>query len=736
MHHQKIHHNSRSVSYHDSPPRHSPPHDPHYAYHQPYTTSNATNYPCPQCSAPPTSFHMDSTAGDLICTQCGTVLDSHLRDPSAEWREFANTNEVDTSTNMRKARCGRDVLVDETKWVGGLMPTKMSSTVYAGSNGVARGTSDEKQRMAIVRGRLKRTHNMIENMIEQEQKERYRNVVLERKARDAQIDRGEIEEDNSSNDDGIEVNGDYEGLMRQRGEEFPSTRKRAAIGDQEEEEHAFISLKDKKWSLSDAIILYGTLEQVQQWSTSTPSTADEWTQSTLETERAQLIKKCDASRRTSLQKLHLTFTILEKAALKLDLNGPTNPTFRESISWLLKFVTKTDGIRIKGISSSGSSSLAGVNTTESALSLSLLGTGLQGLISTSSASSKKSKSSPLTMEIHRLKQYASLGAAILYLSAKRTGVGRTLTEVCSSFGTYQVVDTSNGANSPSSDGQQVAEVLVRPKYCSRAMQELRTALPEIVEPIRREGGLATTQDLAATLPSTSLPKVKLEEGADHEASVKEVTPNYGDQLPPSAAETSLPVPIKSECTSEVNSEEAALADLILRMAKSLNLPPCAISAATLVAIQCVRDINASSAVQAKPSVQSKPSSSHIRPRQRRRLSPTPLQSKDTLEVIAVSSILLICTAGGTMQRLAYQALSNDTAAQNASWSSWQNQPSWHRDISQLEQFSGVPRKTIISYYSNTFHPRRSYFLSVASKKSNELINNIVTAVPLMSLRNL
>ena len=461
---------------------------------------------------------MDSTAGDLICTQCGTVLDSHLRDPSAEWREFANTNEVDTNSNMRKARCGRDVLVDETKWVGGLMPTKMSSTVYAGSNGVARGTSDEKHRMAIVRGRLKRTHNMIENMIEQEQKERYRNVVLERKARDAQIDRGEIEEDNTSNEDGIEVNGDYEGLMRQRGEEFPpSTRKRAAVGDQEEEEHAFISLKDKKWSLSDAIILYGTLEQVQQWSTSTPSTADEWTQSTLETERAQLFKKCDASRRTSLQKLHMTFTILEKAALKLDLNGPANPTFRESMSWLLKFVSKTDSIRIKGISSSGSSSLAGVNTTESALSLSLLGTGLQGLISSSSTSSKKSKSSPLAMEIHRLKQYASLGAAILYLSAKRTGVGRTLNEVCSAFGTYQVIDKSNGVTSPSNNGGQQAEVIVRPKYCSRAMQELRTALPEIVEPIKRGGGLATTQDLAATLPSTSLPKVKSEEGADDEA---------------------------------------------------------------------------------------------------------------------------------------------------------------------------------------------------------------------------
>ena len=697
---------------------------------------------------------MDGMAGDLICTQCGSVLDDHLRDPSADWRDYSAVNNEDACIGMKRARCG-DVSVDETKWVGGLMPTKVSSTVYHGSNNSSSGyngagnntTSEEKERLAIVRGRLKRTHNMIENMLEQEQKARYKDVVLERKAREAQLSRGELEldADNLNSYGCIAVDGDYEGLMKQRGEEeslFAKSLSTSFLG-LDDQEQAYISLKDKKWSLTDAIILYGTLDQVQQWSNlSPPSNGEgEWTQSTLEAERAQRKKKCDATTRSSnLQKLHMAFTILERAARKLNLNGPSNTTFHEAISWLLKFVTTNDSIRVKGISS-GSSSLSGVNDIkESVLSLSLLnGTAHEEQVSISTSTSRSKSSSPLITELHRLKQYAALGSAILYLSAKRTGVGRTLTEVCAAFGTYHVImrkSTSNsGGVSPASTKYGEPEALVRPKNCSRAMQELRTVLPQIVVPTPGGGGggggggLATTQDLAATLPST--PAVKSEEGTQDCVPVK-VTPTYG---------------LTGANQTELNTEEAALADLICRMANALSLPSCAISAATTVAIQCIRDVAASSSA-AKPCTLSKRSSreqTHIRPRQRRRLSATPRQSNATPDVIAISSILLVCTAGGTMQRLARQALDSSNATQQGmlpSWSAWHSQPSWHRDISQLEQSSGVPRKTIISHYSTAVYPRRSYFLGVASKKgtnvttTNELLHNIVAAVPLISLRNI
>lgn len=79
----------------------------------------------------------------------------------------------------------------------------------------------------------------------------------------------------------------------------------------------------------------------------------------------------------------------------------------------------------------------------------------------------------------------------------------------------------------------------------------------------------------------------------------------------------------------------------------------------------------------------------------------------------------------------------------SSWNAWNTQPPWHRDVSHMEQCTGVPRKTIIAHYSNVLHPRRSYFLGVAAKKKEDgsaaaglLLHNIVAAVPLMSLRNL
>ena len=272
-----------------------------------------------------------------------------------------------------------------------------------------------------------------------------------------------------------------------------------------------------------------------------------------------------------------------------------------------------------------------------------------------------------------------------------------------------------------------------------------------------------------------------------------VTPTY-NIMSSSSTETSLSEPIKSEystttaiptTTGVINTEEKALADLISRMAHTINLPPSAIAAAALVAIQCLRDTRATS-----KQTNAKSSGDHIRPRQRRRLAPH--QRKDTPENIAIASILLICTAGATMQRLAGQALSNarsDTASSLSSsldnvspilsissdltsktaataasakvksepsnntitqtlpsWAEWHSQPTWHRNISQLEQSSGAPRKTIISYYSTVIYPRRFYFLGVvASNKKNayegtetyqDLLHDIVAAAPLMSLRNL
>lgn len=44
---------------------------------------------CPDCKRS-TEVAADHSAGDMICTECGLVLESHSIDETSEWRTFAN----------------------------------------------------------------------------------------------------------------------------------------------------------------------------------------------------------------------------------------------------------------------------------------------------------------------------------------------------------------------------------------------------------------------------------------------------------------------------------------------------------------------------------------------------------------------------------------------------------------------------------------------------------------------
>lgn len=775
------------------------------------------------------------------------MLDEKLRDDAAEWRDYSNNsnNDTDVGVGRKRARCG-DSIVDETKYIGGLVPTKISSTCFTGGGGGGAGGREDKFKLATIRQRLKRTHNVIENRIVQEQKARYAEIVLDRQAREAKLRRGEtvsVGEDADGAGGGIVVEGgDYEGLMRQRQEQssllsrssastIPSstttTREPAStVATDHHEELAYASVEHPKWSLPDTLLLFGTLEQVRHHLPSSHHEDGEgggWTQVTLDDERYECNKRIDANTRTSLHRLYIAYDLLERAARALDLYGGgggsvSNATFRQAVATLIKFVITNDGLRVRGISSGGLSSFStlslgdGTPATTTALSLSLFGGGgmawstlfdAEPATSLSSLRSSTKSTSPSTI-LHRLRQYASLGSAILYLAAKSTGIGRTLTEVCSAFGTFAVINSNNGKGG---GGGVAEEPLVRPKYCSRAMQELRSALPDVV----------------ASLPQDGIP-VKNE---------RVTLPPSSSQLPLDMATTDGHTPIKLECIPEipsssiidhgdiasnpisvVSTEEAALVDLTTRIATSLGLPPIAIHAAATVTLQCARDVQIRMS-SSKRCIDKK----HIRPSQRSRklgggnCASFSFQNGESPEVIAISSILLMCTAGGTMQRLARQAVSTSASSSTSSstsrnptkilevgemsedlnddfltfpnesrswdaispvkiagevsttnfhkpinalspWEAWDDQPPWHRDISQMEQCTGIPRKVIVSFYSKVIHPRRLFLLGLMSKMeqgcetltttrsktaeatSAGLLHNIVAAAPLMSLRNL
>eukprot|EP00804_Cyclotella_cryptica_P018117 CCRYP_005894-RA/>CCRYP_005894-RA protein AED:0.19 eAED:0.19 QI:821/1/1/1/0/0/2/1197/603 len=580
-------------------------------------------------------------------------------------------------------------------------------------------------------------------------------------------------------------------------------------------------------------------------------------QSILEKERSMLSKSLDATCRSTAAKLYVAFALLSRASRKLELDGRI---LGEMSTWLMEYAKKRE-LRVKGISKEGS---GGTNSRggNEGFTLSLIGR------EEMMAFKKTSTASWSNVDLHRLRQYASLSAAIAYLSAKRNGKGRTLAEVCGAFGTFCVSQGMGG-------GGGGEEPLVRPKYCSKAMQELRAVLPHAVVLPTASSAPAVPTVVISTNVGMENGSLKPEASSTMSSSVSVKQEGSNRVLTPiktesrttliggstsvvslsSTSTTSTVSPIletsnqnssiNNPCSKNIisNTEDEALADLTSRMGRSLDLPPCAIKAAVAMAVQCSSDASAPEALTFKSAGRN----NTIRPPIRRSNNRNSLfivkngggkyprggyamsQREGSPDVIAAASILLVCMAGQKMQTLARQAvnrpynsppkesidimsdhedeklfsslatLSNPlddladelTSSKESttkstlidsqvlvqttptsrpteqssfdSWAAWNRQPPWHREVSQIEKCTGVPCKTIISYYSNVLHPRRSYFLDVARKGSlsefemmpprkkiktehgtqeegpgntSSLLRNFAAASPLISLRGL
>ncbi|KAL7502814.1 hypothetical protein ACHAXN_000715 [Cyclotella atomus] len=729
---------------------------------------------CPHCNSP--SIHTDYPTGDTLCTSCGIVLSSHHLSLAPEWINYEGDDAV---ASQNKQRCGAPV--DESQWRGGLMPTTLGKVPYLKTS-----TSEEARRLGGIRRTLMKTHAIVESMMDKEWKERYDAVVLESRVRKAKFERGEeVEELN-----GVTCGGDYEEIMGQ-----------------DDRLTSLTPLRDRKWVLSDAILLYGSLDEVSIHL----SREEGWTDVSLEKERKTLFKSLDAASRSSAAKLYTAFSLLYRAASKLELDR----ILSDISKWLVEYAKKRE-LKVKGLSRD--------NTSDYTLSL------------LNYQESKKK------MDLHKMKQYGALCSAIIYLAAKRNGKGRTLAEICEAFGVVRCAD-----------GEE-EEPLVRPKYCSKAMGELRSALPSVVLPAAAASASSAASSKSTDCVTSSTASMKQEDSSTMSTPIKsESRASFNEGAPSivSLSSTSSLGPVSETSNHNIinddisvssnvaqSSENEAIADLTSRLAGSLNLPPFAIESAAAIAVQCSND-TAISTPAAKRGRQ-------IRPPIRRGKGNSSLFIKNTSgkrsigvgaalkkevssDVIAASSILLVCMAGQKMQTLARQAvqghrdnlaaenstisqedesdnqigtlsspfddLANEMSAINEvpeqtasiddgisapaaaatavkqnpssieSWIAWNHQPAWHRQVSQIEQCSGVSSKTIISYYSNVLHPRRAYYLNVAKKKLGNspehemvhsrkrfktehgtsqsqphevavLLQNITAAAPMLSIRGL
>jgi len=262
------------------------------------TDFNEDQQTCRECLS--SSFFTDVAQGDAICTNCGVVAQSHIPYAGPDWRE---PDAADSSAKVSSARCG-GVLIDESKYYGGLEPTTMSTYVYGGIHGCGQHVAKE----ARLRQSLVKTHKVVEALMEKRWKkqiEKKKFLAIARKRKREERGVGQDEED-------TEIDGDCQ------------------IQDP-------ISTVPVKWSLYRALLLHGNSEE-----TSHIKDAD--------IERAYLRQNMDPNQRKISMDIYRAHKALNGALLKLNL-AENRAAFDDIMDLICQFASKKRGFCVRGISS-------------------------------------------------------------------------------------------------------------------------------------------------------------------------------------------------------------------------------------------------------------------------------------------------------------------------------------------------------------------------------------------------
>jgi len=261
----------------------------------PYFSKNPYNQDeryCRQCHS--TAFCTDVAQGDIICTNCGVVAQSHIPHLGPEWRDFDAPDDLAKGA-ASSARCGT-VPVNESKYIGGLEPTTMTNSIYGEHYG--HGSAELAAKEAKVRRSLIKTHRVVEAFIEKRWKKNLEDRKLDR------IVDSDVRPD-------------------ARGEEKM----------EREEESRFIS---EKWSVDRALLLHGTPDEL-------PSQED------VKNQREYLSKKMDASqRKTSLDVYH-AYKLVKGALQRLHLIDNTQ-VFTEIIEMVCRYASTKKSFSVRGVS--------------------------------------------------------------------------------------------------------------------------------------------------------------------------------------------------------------------------------------------------------------------------------------------------------------------------------------------------------------------------------------------------
>ena len=706
---------------------------------------------CQHCHS--TALRVDWKQGDRVCTNCGVVAEEHLIDEGPEWREF--DNEAGDGGKF-VARTGF-VPVDETRYIGGLQPTTLSKQPFGG---VVGATGGDGYKLSNLRNRLVSTDAKLNRMTEKMHRRALEDARLDMSIQQKRIrerrklSNGDEHEDYERDDDESSIRPEFSHLVLQ--EEEDAHRMHAA-------------LHSNKWSLSRAILLYGTPFEQQQLGDEVDEEKD-------------FLSRMDNTLKVAAKDLYDSYSMVSNAARSLNL---PERVLNDAVNRLVRYAARRDGFFVRGVSSRISSSSSDISCQGDKI----IHGGNVGVIG--KGKNKKNRLGERKVLVQRLREYnklkqmGSLGSALLFLTSRNLGWTRSLGEVCTSF---QLTGRNEDGTSFVDIAEAVApeESFVKPKHLFRAMNEIKATFPEYARAmIMNDGGdLEEWQISQQTNATTQLTVAVGLHGSKTNDSAESLA-NFVDhslrrlQLPP-VAEASIRT-LFAHCRTEQIQLGQHSGTKLSTLCASVAYFVCAAGA---IMQRLAQQAKARSTASSRY-VNANPISKRRSLLKRQLGGPSP-----SVEVASAKKAKTDCSSSHATSRtesidsnpfsdrsrridksactghaedepfdvfkhpvVHEEDQSEKQYEMRRMWDAWAEQMPWLRKVGEVEESCGVSRNVIMEFYKSNLYPRRKFLLQVLKDSASEetssveprdslrdapfaslLLDYISTAAPLMSAK--
>lgn len=522
------------------------------------------------------------------------------------------------------------------------------------------------------------------------------------------------------------------------------------------------SLMHDKWSLERALLLHGSMDEARSALSKALSIVNSNNSShnmerMIEMEKKVILTRMDKSDRTASRDLYYAYTILSRTVQqKLKLPAVV---FEDCTRILCQYVSQKNGFHVKGIVSRDIPPA----------------TEMEGSKNTTNVERRrKKKMQDENKENNKEKQIIALIAALIYVTAKKHGVGRSLKNLCLVFESHPQLKSPSTSPRPFNKS---ASIILKPKYVTKAVNELKSVSPQLFQslsnPSLDAANLVQHVGEKLQLPSAAIGSIRalamhcgkeqMETGIgagsrpsivcagvtylvcraaavmqrlakqallDAELCKNSSTSNEF-QYGLNDYHDNFQIPVKSESRKRPReNDKSKIEQISMNKRKSMEAPKrdqslstCKITPNTLIPVKT--EIKQSGTSTTKDLIE----------------EPKPSNTDETecgimhdlyeeikIEPMSISSSNVAIENDhdndASTTSTYFDALTSDPITQNHTnkelevlqgWFSWSNQSSWSRELSEIGSACDISKVAVLEYYKKVLHPRRSSLLPVVQE---------------------